>query len=72
MSNEELINKITKAANFIANKSRKSSSDYMIVHPMIAEAIKQLDPDYKRLLRLKKLKRIIYEKDNDNSDNNTM
>ena len=60
MENSEIIKRLNDAANIIAKKSRQSSANYIIVGSKVASQLESiLDPEYKRKLREKKLKRIL-------------
>jgi hypothetical protein len=60
---EEIIKIINDAANIIANKSRQSSANYIIVSPKIAKELNNLDSKIKlRKLRKKKLEEIYKNK----------
>lgn len=56
---KELLTKINDAANYIANKSRKSQASWIITSAAVADALKELDPKIRlRKLRKQKLEAI--------------
>ena len=64
MNQKDLIQKINDAANIIHKSNIRGGSNYIIVSTQVADAMeKVLDPDYKRKIREKKLRRIL----NDNN-----
>jgi hypothetical protein len=67
---KKLVSKLLKAANIIHKKSTRGSSNFMIVNPEIANILNDINEQVeKRKLREKKIKRILYEENIDNVDN---
>jgi len=66
---KQLMSKILKACNEIHNKSTKSGfASFIITNPQVAQAMNDIYKQHeKRKLREKKIKRIIYEKDNNDT-----
>lgn len=54
---KDLIKSITTASNII-NERAKKGGNFIIVSPKVAEAINNLDPEYRRMIRKKKLDKI--------------
>ena len=57
------IEDLIKAAEEIEKASRKSSANYLITSPAIAEAIKMLDIKYQRRKKLEKINEKIQNKE---------
>lgn len=45
-NNKELIEKINQAADFISKKARTGSADFMIVNPIVAEVIDDIQLEW--------------------------
>lgn len=73
LNDKTLINKLLKAANEIHNKTKKGSSNFIIVNSQVAEILNELSNKMeKRKLREKKIKRLLYEKTNNDDNNDTV
>jgi len=55
---KDLLKQIIKASNIINERSRKGPGNFIITSPKVAEAINNLDPEYRRKIRKMKLDKI--------------
>lgn len=62
MDNNELYDKINKAANILSQKSRSGYGNYMIVNSTVAEYFKHLDLIKERQDKINKILRRIKDK----------
>ena len=58
MDSKKLLKKVLKASNIIHKQTLKGSANYLIVSPKMAEAISNLDPEYRRMIRKQKLDKL--------------